>query len=129
MTTREAAETAVGFRLIMPADPLASEASLTEIWVHPGTREVALRFSTGVRAYLAGWPAGKPASSLAELVDDARVGWVEPVDGTPVLVLPKDAQAEGYPPQSNVTLVMRGVEISIWGDLTADELLRVVSTL
>lgn len=130
VATRQRAAAIVGYAIPIPADQLASEATLTEIWAQSDTDEVALRFSTGIRIYLAKWPAGKnPGESLARQAEEAEAGWVETVGGHPVWVLPKNAQDEGFPPQANVTMVTAGVEVNIWGDVSTDQLLRIAATL
>lgn len=130
MVSQARAEAMVGYPVVIPSDSLASKATLTEIWAQGETDEVALRFSTGIRIYLARWPAGKdPAASLARQANEAGAGRVDTVGGQPVWVLPKDAQDQGFPPQANVTMVVSGVEVNIWGDAPTDQLIRIASTL
>jgi hypothetical protein len=118
------------YPISMPSDSLASSSSLTQVWIQRETGEVALRFSTGIRIYFAEWPAGKdPAESLEQQASDAGAGWIDAVAGHPVWVLPMNAGGDGFPPQANVTLVVGGAEVNIWGDAPTDGLLRVASSL
>jgi hypothetical protein len=128
VVSQERASAIVGYPVVVPSDPLASESTLTEVWVQG--EDAALRFSTGVRIYLARWPTGKDVGgSYARQVSEAGVGRVDTVAGHPVLIFPKDAQHVGAPPQSNVSVVVNGVQAEIWGDTSPDELLRIAANL
>lgn len=125
VATVDDAEKAVGYTVPIPSDVLASSSSVTDVWV--GGNEVAVRFASGVRMYVTPWPKGVDVKgSFQRQVDETGVGYVTQIEGEPVMVFPKDVQAPGYPPQTNVTVVLGGVSLEIWGDQTVDELLNVV---
>ncbi len=130
VVSHDEAEAAVPYPITLPSDKLASESSLTEVWVREDTGEVALRFSTGVRIYLAEWPKGKdPASSFETQLADSGAGSIQEAAGHPAWVLEKDAQKEGFPPQANLTIVVGGVETNIWGDVSTADLLRIAESI
>ncbi|MGH3668726.1 MAG: hypothetical protein ACRDU7_10565 [Acidimicrobiia bacterium] len=130
-TTLQAATAVTGLSLSRPQSDLASDQTLDEVWVGTaGYPEVALRYESGLRLYITMWPSGAdPARSYARLVSESGVGWTTSLGGNPVLAIPKDAQAKGFPPVSVVDISLGDVELSIHADVPVEKLLSVAESV
>jgi hypothetical protein len=132
--TLEEAAASVGFPLIRPQSPLASDEVLSEVWVATGEQPtVALAYESGVRACLTVWPPGNPLSPAdfyAQHVAATGAGWTQEINGTVAWVCPADAQAPGFPPEAVVNLVVGGIEISLHGPtIPVEELVTIAESV
>lgn len=130
--TLEQALRMVPFRIPRPQHELASDGTLTEVWVQPDTGEVGLRYSSGIRAYITTWPPRQvqdPMSFYTQQATEAGAGWATTIVGNPALVIPKDAQAPGFPPVSVVDVTIGGVEISLHADVPIEQLVDIAGTI
>lgn len=125
------AEARVGFDLLRPQDDVASDASISEVWILTGeTTEAALRYESGLRIYLTVWPtAANPRSFYEELARDSGVGRVLEINGFPAFSVGKDEQAQGYPADSVVLVSIGNVEVSLHADMPIDELVNTAMTV
>jgi hypothetical protein len=112
----ETAEDASPFSLVRPHSSLASDESLTEVWIGGADDPtVGFRYQSGVEVILTPWPDGKdPEDSYRAQASDFA-GAVEMIAGNPAWVIPKDVQAPGYPPETMVSISVDNVEAVISG--------------
>lgn len=118
--------------LMRPQHELASDSSLTEVWVanEGGFREVGFRCASGLRAYLSVWPpASDPMAFYESLVKDTGAGSVVTISGNPAWVSAANSQADGFPAHSVVDMTVGGIEISLQGDFRAATLLEVAESV
>ena len=132
LATLDEASRILGRAVPRPVHPSASDDSLTEVWVQPETGEVALRYASGIRAYVTSWPA-RPAQTPAEFYEqqarEAGAGRATTIGGYPALVIPKDAQAPGWPPVAVMDITIGSLEVSLHADLPVEQLIRVAQTV
>lgn len=133
VTLQEAAA-GVGFSILRPDSPLASDDTLVEVWLASGEGgAVALVYELGVRVYLSTWPVANPMTPEQFYQQQAAVtgaGWTENINGVSAWVAPANAQAPGLPPESIIDFVVDGVEVSVrGGSFSADELMEVARSI
>jgi hypothetical protein len=120
-----------GIAVYRPQASLASDDSLSEVWL--GTAnvpEIGLRYESGLRAYLSVWPAGKkPADFYGRFVAESGVGWTTTINGHPALVIPANAQGDGFPPTTVVDISLGSVEVSLHADVSVEELVAIAATV
>jgi hypothetical protein len=127
--------TAAPFPIYRPDHPLASDESITDVWVRVQARDedadtqVALWYSSGLEIQM--WPVSP--NDTAPLVADFPEGFpvsYERIGGTEVRVIPPGIQG---PEQSgSVTMVKEGLLVSLIGwlpDLTIEDLRDIASTV
>lgn len=86
--TLEEASATTGVGLIRPQHTIASDASLSEVWLgESGDTEVGLRYDSGLRAYITVWPAGgDPAAFYGKLASVTDAGRYQTINGFPAWV-------------------------------------------
>lgn len=120
-----AATTLLGF----PVYRLAGETP-TETWVDIDVLEAGLRYGTDVVLLHSRWPASTDVSSrYEELVREWRAGYTMTIAGHPAWVVPQDAQDTGFPPVNVVHVSIGDVEVTLFGQIPVDELIRKAETL
>jgi len=129
--TLEEASATVGVGLIRPRHPLASDASLAEVWLgEAGATEVGLRYESGLRAYITTWPAGKdPAAFYEKLASEAGAGRSQTINGFPAWAVSANEHSTGSPPTAVVNLSIGRVEISLHGDFPLETLIAIAETV
>lgn len=132
VTLEEAADLA-GFPITRPQHSLASDSLLTEVWINEDTREVALRYSTGVLVYIAFWPGPDSEENASafyqtQSVEDADLKAVE-VNGYPGLLIPKSAHAENYPPTDVLQMVVGTSEVRIKAAIPLDQIMEIAESI
>ena len=130
--TLRRAESSVNFHGYRPDDSAASDNSIQEVWVSGGgdSGTVGLRYGSKLRLFLTAWPEGKSFGGWARgIVSDTGSGFVDTVRGVDAWIVPPDANWDGSP--GSVELVLDGIDITLIedGQLTRDDLLRIVDTL
>ncbi|MEX0754176.1 MAG: hypothetical protein WD206_04615 [Actinomycetota bacterium] len=123
------ADGSFGLPSIRPNHELASDESLSEAWVGGG--EIAYRYESGLRVYLAGWPEeSDPVDFYSSSQKETGAGELVSIRGQVGWAVPKDGQQPGYPTEAFVLFVTDGVEVSLQGgDLTTTELLDVAESV
>ena len=126
-TTLDQARTAMPFQLELPDDPLANDATVTEV-VQCGASQVAFVYSSGVVVYLSENTLSDPEAvwqKMADLYPEFSTGVVRGVPAS--LVDPTKATgAEG-----GVDLVENGIRLTVSGNGTIplDDLVRVTESV
>jgi hypothetical protein len=131
-----AATSAAPFPIHRPDHPLASDASLTNVWVqvpaadsdHP-TMQVALWYSSGLEIHMARVSPGDKEPLVSDFPEDLPVSY-EKIGDTEARVIPPGVLAPGQP--GSVTLVRDGVLIVLFGwlpDLSAEDLRSIAATM
>jgi hypothetical protein len=132
--TLEAAVTGFGLPLLRPDSELASDSSLTQVWLATDdVRAVALIYESGIRVYLTPWPAGNPLSPeqfYSQQASATAAGRTQTINGAVAWVAPANAQATGVPPEAFIDFVVNGIEVSLRGaSFSVDDLVKVAETV
>jgi hypothetical protein len=141
-TTLEAVDRRANFPVFRPNDPLASDSSLTAVWFESETNQVALEYRSGIEIIL------QPESDRCPNCPDPRTGFeqraaqfgppvrVQVIHGVPALVFPSTIKTDVHRgiyvtggPLSAVELILKGVHISVAGEVGLDDLIRVTTSL
>lgn len=127
----EQAKDITGIPVLRPRHPLASDASLYQVWISTSeTPEVALRYSTGVRVYLSVWPPGSvPATFYQTQVAESGVGEFQMISGNPAWVVAANAQAPSWPPNAVVDVSIGNIEVILQGNVSVEDLVAVAETV
>ena len=123
------ADGAYGLPSLRPDHQLASDESLSEAWI--GGNEIAYRYESGLRVYLASWPKeSDPLDFYSSSREETGAGELVSIRGHVGWAVPKDGQQAGYPAEAFVVFVTDGVEVSLQGgDLTTSQLLGVAESV
>jgi hypothetical protein len=113
----------IPFPLYRPRSGDATDESVSQVWVRLDTREVGIRYESGLRVYLSVWPSGSdPAAFYRQQVLESGVGSAETINGHPAYTVAAGAQAEGIPASSVVDITIGTIEVSLQGDLSLIDL-------
>jgi hypothetical protein len=127
-TSLTSAEERGGNQLFVP-DPAPSQDS-PEVWFDGASDEVAIRYGSTLVLTYDLWEAGQdPASEYAQQATDWNVGDVTTISGNPAWVIDKDAQAESQPPVAEVHVALGAWDITLFGDMSTDELTQIAASL
>lgn len=117
------AERAIGLPL-----PGLSDASPTEVWVSE-TGEAGARFGDSlVLLYAPIDPKRDPASVYATEAADWKIGYTTKLQGFPAWVVP-DHEGNPAPGVAVIHVAMDGVEVKLFGKMSAEELLGEAASL
>jgi hypothetical protein len=145
---------AVSFEVYRPQDPVASDSSLSRVWVSTRAEAsdsetqaaVRLEYASGLVVTLTEWLDGQdPAASYrAQWEESGGLGSLTMINGHPAWVLPGTAQPSrsivtlpgtsassgvADPSVNVVELSIGNVDILLRGSMSVDTLLRVASTI
>jgi hypothetical protein len=131
-----AASSAAPFPIHRPDHPLASDATLTDVWVQlraadsdePAT-QVALWYSSGLEIHMTRVSPGDKEPLVSDFPKDLPVSY-EKIGDTEARVIVPGVLAPGQP--GSVALVRDGVFITLFGwlpDLSAEDLRSIASTM
>lgn len=117
------------FPIHTPQD--AADAS-PEVWFSADTGEVALRYGTDLVVLLAPWPTAN-TNSAANPYDaqasEMGVGYTTMMNEHPAWVLPSDGDAEGEGSVSVVHLMIDGVDVTLYGTMSVEELVKLAESV
>ena len=142
-TNLNAAGAAAPYALYRPQDALASDSSISRVYVTGGgaSTNVRLGYTSGVIVVLTPWPAGKDAASSyqRQWTESGQLGTLETINGHPAWVVPGSAGATPIqvaggglsgvidPSINTVEMTIANVDILIAGPQSVGDLLRVAS--
>lgn len=136
LVTLDQAASSLPFPIFRPHDAAASDDTLTQVWVKIDTQdaalgfEAALRYASGLRAYLTVWPpSADPGAFYRQQVAESGVGSAETINGHPAYVVAANAQTAGFPPWGVVDLSIGNVEISLQGNFSVEDLVRIAASV
>ena len=121
------AKSAWPFPVYRPQHSAASDDSLTEVW--STADELALRYASGVRAYLSVWPRsriGDAEASYRDWAADTAAEYLE-INGFPAMVTAPEAAIENA--EGVLTLTVGRVEISLYAYLPPEQLIAIAETV
>jgi len=138
-TTLRNAEEGVSFQVLRPSDPLASDDSITGVWMNTQNQQVAIDYAPGVRLYLTVVdPPKDPGGDAKELAAEMG-GAVENVQGVPALALPAKNPGNGcegsirVPAQNNpaaLAFYLGNLNVELVSlDMSDDALVRIAQTI
>lgn len=132
LTTLTAAESAAGYEVPTPDPEVAASMQLLtpEVWFSRNTREIGLRYGSDLVVVYSPWPGGKdPAKTYEVQAVRFQAGYTTSLNGDPAWIVPKDAQAPGFPEVNVVHISLGGVEAPFFGSMALDKLTLLASTL
>jgi hypothetical protein len=132
LTTLRAAESAAGYEVPTPDPGVSGSVRLPtpEVWFSPDTREIGLRYGSDLVIVYSSWPGGKDSAKTYEAqAVQFQAGYTTSLNGNPAWIVPKDAQAPGFPEVNVVHISLGAVEATFFGNITLDELTLLASTL
>ena len=129
--TLEEAARVFGRPMYRPQHPLASDASIEEVWIGTlGQPEVGIKYVNDIRVYLTLWPENAPwrprTNYRSEVAQSTHATYVE-IGGHPGLVVPEGAQvpnADGI-----VSFAVERVEVSLYGYHGSEQLVEIAETV
>jgi hypothetical protein len=122
------------YHLYRPQDPLASDKTTEGIWTatfhgeNTAEFKVAIDYQSGVEVLVKPNELRDVSSAYSNIVEEWGTPYVTTVQGSSALVIPEDSDGTGGNPGS-VDMVIDGVEISIIGHMSDEDLLRVANTV
>jgi hypothetical protein len=104
----------VPFPVPRPQADLASDTSITDVWVRTSwDPEVLIRYSSGVRVEVRRWPfTSRPEDYYQAQIAEGVPGQIVPIRGVNVFVVPRTSEAS----LGSATMVVEGLLVSIVGD-------------
>lgn len=128
-TSLSAATSAVTFPVLRPDDPLASDASLTEVWVsESGVPQVALEYASGILVLVKQVEFSDPVAKYEAIQKDFGSSYVTKIGNAPALVL--TGNIPGRAP--SIDMVIGEVNVQIQGrtgPFTVEDILRVAASI
>lgn len=116
------------FPLIRPDLGVANDTTISQVWIDP--TQVAIRYSSGLRAYIDRWPPGNdPAAFYSIVVEEMGAGQIVEINGSPAWIVEKDEKAPGSPPDATVDVSVGGVHIVLQGPVSLDDVVAAASSL
>jgi hypothetical protein len=121
----------VGFHVLRPDDSLASDQTITRVWINLDSPMVGIEYSSGLRVYLNRSETDDPVTNYTEQQAEGIPGTLEQIRGTTAFVVAED-KSIGAP--GSVDMVIDGIEVALIGhfdtrDFSVDELVRIASSV
>ncbi len=135
------AERMLGYTIMLPSDPLASNGSMEALWITPERDGILeAQYLSGIKVDLTNAPPPDPRAHFEGLAEQLGEGiaTVQIVLGQPALVIEQNVPNGCDPTQPDCTtqdnpgsveFVLGGVTITIYGHYSGEELLRVASSV
>lgn len=102
----------------------------TEVWYSDSSGEVAMRYGDTLVIEYVPWVADNPpAVEYANMAKQYGAGEATTVAGQPAWVVPAGSAGEGQPPVAEVHVAVNGVEVTLYGKMSIDELVTVADSL
>lgn len=102
----------------------------TEVWYSDSSGEVAMRYGDTLVIEYVPWVAdNSPAAEYANMVKQYGAGKATTVAGQPAWVVPAGSAGEDQPPVAEVHVAVNGVEVTLYGKMSIDELVAVANSL
>jgi len=123
------AEENVGYAIYLPS-PQAVNGETPEVWYSSATNEVAARFGSELFIEYAPWGKDQgPAKEYAQQAESWHVGQLTEIGGNPAWLIPAHAGGDGVPPVAVVHVSMGGLDITLYGGQSVEDLAQVAATL
>jgi hypothetical protein len=128
-TTLEDAIAEAPFQILRPNDPLASDHSLTAVWVRAGPAAlVTLQYRSGILIKVQEYQGKDPATNYAAVQKDFENAYVTTIGREPALIL--RGNVPGMAPSMFITI--NGIQVEIQGGsgpFTADAIIRIAASM
>ena len=123
------AEERFGHNIPLPNSQLLGD-EMAEVWYSSTTNEVATRFGSKLFIEYPEWSKGQdPGDEYASQASSWAQGETAQIGAYPAWLIPADSGGENLPPVPVVHISIRGLDITLYGDMTLDELVEVAATL
>jgi hypothetical protein len=129
-TTYEGASQQAGYLIPIPGTlPAEIAGAEPEVWYSDVTNETGLRYGSQLVLNYTPWPASVDAATMYKQEATDWAGEATDVGGNPAWVIAPSQFAKNEPPTSVVHVSISGVDITLLGQMSLDELILVAGSL